>query len=156
MLHLVEDVNDIESGRTNAGRDGVAHCSDDRHLVGNIIYSFHRSQISTSCGLSWWTEVAGGAELLVSQGKATGDGWWLNLASSLLLLSSPNHCSWKVLPAGVHMKEAAQASRAGKVQVSIRSKADDHICATFTSITIHCTWNKFRKACNKECSWWWN
>ena len=69
--HLVEDVNDIEGIGTDAGRDGVAHRSDDCDLVGNIIWSFHRSQISTSCGRSWWTEVAGGAELLVLQGKVT-------------------------------------------------------------------------------------
>ena len=60
--------------------------------------------------------MAGGAELLVSQGK---DGWLLWKASCLLLaplISSLNQC-WKVLLAGLQLKEAE--ARVRKVQASM-------------------------------------
>ena len=107
--------------------------------------SFHRSEIATSFGLSWWTEVAGGAELLVSQGKAT-NGW---KASCLLLapVSSPSHCSWKVLLAGLLIKEAQ--ARVREVQVSMEQGWWSHLCNQL----YH---NSLQKEYGEECSQWWS
>ena len=36
LLHLVEDVDDVEGVRSNSCRDRVAHSRDNPHLVGEI------------------------------------------------------------------------------------------------------------------------
>ena len=147
-FHLVEDIDDIDGGGSNSGRDGVAHCPDDCDLMGNMIgclFIAQRSRhLSASVGGRRWR---GERSCWCRRGRRRMAGrhpaccWHLCLPQA----TAAGRCCSQVCLSKRHRQGWGKSKSAW-------SKVGDHICA-INCITIHYRKNMGRSVVSGGVEW---